>query len=138
MSIGPLGPLYDSARWKRMRTHQLQLPPLCKYWAELGRVTPATIVDHVEPHKGDVNKYWLGQLQSLCDPCHKATKHFEELHGYRPDIGFKWLAARSQASGLSARPQEGLMHPVFSRHGLRDHKCGRECKTPAGRRSETQ
>ena len=44
-----------------MRTHQLQLHPLCKYCAELGRVTPATIVDHIEPHKGDVNKFWLGQ-----------------------------------------------------------------------------
>ena len=90
-STGPLGHLYDSARWKRMRTHQLQLRPLCKYCAELGRVTPATIVDHVEPHKGDINKFWLGQLQSLCDVCHKATKHFEELHGYRPDIGLDGL-----------------------------------------------
>ena len=87
MSIGPLGHLYDSARWKRMRTYQLQLHPLCKYCAELGRVTPATIVDHIEPHKGDVNKFWLGKLQSLCDSCHKSTKAFLELNGYRLDIG---------------------------------------------------
>ena len=91
MSIGPLGHLYDSARWKRMRTYQLQLHPLCKYCLERAIVTPATICDHTVPHKGDINKFWLGQLQSLCDNCHKATKHFEELHGYRPDIGLDGL-----------------------------------------------
>ena len=87
MSKGPLHHLYDSARWGRMRTHQLAEHPLCKYCAELGRVTPATVVDHVEPHRGDVNKFWLGELQSLCDLCHKSTKAFLELNGYRKDIG---------------------------------------------------
>ena len=87
MSIGPLGHLYDSARWGRIRAHQLAIHPLCRYCAELGRVTPATIVDHIEPHKGDVNKFWLGELQSLCDSCHRSTKAFLEINGYRPDIG---------------------------------------------------
>jgi 5-methylcytosine-specific restriction enzyme A len=27
---------------------------------------PATICDHVEPHRGDVNKFWLGPFMSLC------------------------------------------------------------------------
>jgi 5-methylcytosine-specific restriction protein A len=41
--------------------------PLCAYRAEIGIVKPATICDHVEPHHGDVNKFWLGpfQMQAL-------------------------------------------------------------------------
>jgi 5-methylcytosine-specific restriction enzyme A len=26
---------------------------------------PATICDHVEPHRGDVNTFWLGPFMSL-------------------------------------------------------------------------
>jgi 5-methylcytosine-specific restriction protein A len=88
MSDGPLGHLYDSARWRRMRKYQLQEHPLCQYCLEgRGTVTPATVVDHVTPHKGDINEFWCGKLQSLCDSCHKSAKHFEEVRGYRPDIG---------------------------------------------------
>ena len=39
------------------RKYQLLEPPLCKYCAERGLVTPATICDHIEPHGGDVNKF---------------------------------------------------------------------------------
>jgi hypothetical protein len=46
-----------------------------------------TICDHVEPHPGDVNRFWLGPFQSLCKECHDSTKRFVELHGFRPDIG---------------------------------------------------
>ena len=106
MSIGPLGHLYDSARWGRMRAHQLQLHPLCKYCAELGRVTPATIVDHIEPHKGDVNKFWLGKLQSLCDACHTGRRR---LFSRSTAIGrtSAWTAGRStsgiRSTGTNAR-----------------------------------
>src|SRR5262249_60020746 len=61
--------------------------PLCKFCLERGIVTPATICDHVEPHRGDVNKFWLGPFQSLCKVCHDSTKRHIELRGFRPDIG---------------------------------------------------
>src|SRR5262245_26668352 len=61
--------------------------PLCAFCAEWGIVMPAVIVDHVEPHRGDINKFWLGPLQSLCQNCHVKTKHQIELWGYRTDIG---------------------------------------------------
>jgi 5-methylcytosine-specific restriction protein A len=54
---------------------------------ERGVVTPATICDHVEPHRGDVNKFWLGPFQSLCKPCHDGDKQRLEVRGYRTDIG---------------------------------------------------
>jgi 5-methylcytosine-specific restriction endonuclease McrA len=78
---------YSTARWVRIRRHQLLEHPLCAYCAERGIVQPATICDHVEPHRGDINKFWLGKLQSLCKPCHDGAKREIELHGYRRDIG---------------------------------------------------
>jgi 5-methylcytosine-specific restriction enzyme A len=78
---------YNTTRWDRIRKHQLRAHPLCKYCLERGRITPAEICDHVEPHKGDINKFWLGPFQSLCRPCHDSTKKFVETRGYRPDIG---------------------------------------------------
>jgi 5-methylcytosine-specific restriction protein A len=54
---------------------------------ERGIVEPATVVDHVEPHRGNWTKFCTGKLQSLCDPCHKSGKRMVELRGYRPDTG---------------------------------------------------
>jgi len=52
-----------------------------------GIVEPATVADHVEPHGGDANKFWLGELQSLCKRCHDADKKFVENRGYARDVG---------------------------------------------------
>jgi 5-methylcytosine-specific restriction protein A len=79
--------LYSTARWQRIRKYQLMEHPLCKYCAERGLVTPATVCDHVEPHRGDVGKFWCGPFQSLCKPCHDSAKRFVEERGYRPDVG---------------------------------------------------
>ena len=73
---------YSTARWGRIRRHQLREHPL-----ERGIVTAAEICDHVDPHHGDVNKFWLGPFQSLCKRCHDSTKRFVETRGFRPDIG---------------------------------------------------
>jgi 5-methylcytosine-specific restriction enzyme A len=79
--------LYRSARWQRRRRLQLLQNPLCKSCLERGAVTPAIVADHVKPHHGDVNKFFLGELQSLCERCHKDRKRHLELDGYAPDIG---------------------------------------------------
>ena len=76
---------YSTARWARIQRHQLLEHPLCKYCAERGIVEPAAICDHVEPHHGDNNKFWLGPFQSLCKSCHDSTKRFVETRGFRPD-----------------------------------------------------
>jgi len=35
------------------------------------RVAPATVVDHIEPHKGDEELFYdINNLQSLCKSCH--------------------------------------------------------------------
>jgi len=56
---------YSTARWARIRTHQLREHPFCAFCLKRGIVMAAEICDHVEPHHGDVNKFWLGPFQAL-------------------------------------------------------------------------
>ena len=65
---------YGSRRWKAKRLAQLRAQPLCVFCERDGRVTPATIADHVVPHKGDEALFWYGRLQSLCKGCHDGEK----------------------------------------------------------------
>jgi hypothetical protein len=44
------------------------------------RVTAATDVDHVRPHRGDMEAFWRGPFQSLCHACHGAKTQQEEAH----------------------------------------------------------
>lgn len=44
-------------------------------------MTRATVADHVEPHRGDPEKFWNGELQSLCDTCHNSVKQAQEKSG---------------------------------------------------------
>jgi len=46
------------------------IEPLCRLCLEAGRVTPATVADHVTPHRGDFTAFRLGELRSLCADCH--------------------------------------------------------------------
>src|SRR5215469_3487641 len=80
-------PLYRKHRWKKRARAQLRAEALCRLCLERGIVTPATIADHVEPHKGDVIKFWFGALQSLCKQCHDSPKRNVELHRYHDMIG---------------------------------------------------
>jgi 5-methylcytosine-specific restriction endonuclease McrA len=79
---------YDTAFWQRRRKQQLLAHPLCKMCAARGAVISiATVVDHVEPHKGDWNLFALGELQSLCASCHNSAKRFIELRGHSIEVG---------------------------------------------------
>jgi HNH endonuclease len=54
---------------------------------ERGLARPAFAADHVRPHRGDANEFFLGPLQSLCRECHDRVKRFQENRGYLPDVG---------------------------------------------------
>jgi len=57
--------------WEIARGAWLKQHPLCAECERQGRVTPATVVDHVVPHKGDRIKFWdRNSWQSLCAFCH--------------------------------------------------------------------
>lgn len=61
---------YDS-RWRKARARFLRANPLCEKCKQQGRLTPATVVDHVIPHRGDYHLFWdQGNWQALCKGCH--------------------------------------------------------------------
>lgn len=65
---------YRTPRWRQIKADQLLRQPYCRFCADMGRHTKATICDHVEPHRGDEAKFWSGPFQSLCKTHHDATK----------------------------------------------------------------
>ena len=81
---GPL-PNRDSLygrRWKKARAAYLRANPLCVFCERRGRVTAATVVDHIIPHRGDARLFWdRSKWQSLCKPHHDSAKQAEEKSG---------------------------------------------------------
>ena len=67
---------YDN-KWNRARKLYLQKHPLCTECQKEGRLTPATVVDHIIPHRGDEKLFWDEQnWQPLCARCHdRKTGH---------------------------------------------------------------
>lgn len=79
--------LYWTGRWKRVRDAQLSKQPLCENCQRHGRVTAATVCDHIDPRsKLDPTTFFTGPFQSLCDDprwrCHSSAKQSEERLGY--------------------------------------------------------
>jgi 5-methylcytosine-specific restriction enzyme A len=62
---------YNSAGWQQVRKQQLQIEPLCEACCP-HRLVPATHVDHIRPMAKGGDALSLGNLQSLCAPCHSA------------------------------------------------------------------
>jgi len=82
MAAAPYKHLYDRKEWFRLRHRQLSKQPLCAMCAKLGKVTPAKIVDHVKPHRGDEALFVdEDNLQSLCKRCHDGAKQQLEKSG---------------------------------------------------------
>ena len=88
--------------WQKARAGYLRSHPLCVYClrdpayvairdmapstailrcAELGLAAPmASVVDHIEPHRGDQVLFWnQSNWQSLCSTHHSADKQREEV-----------------------------------------------------------
>ncbi len=70
--------MHGTANWQKRRAAQLASEPLCRKCKANGLVVSATVADHIEPHRGDPEKFWTGELQSLCDHCHNSLKQKEE------------------------------------------------------------
>ena len=67
-------------QWRKARVAFLAQHPLCRYCEQQGKIVPATVVDHITPHKGDEVLFWDSEnnWQSLCKPCHDSIKAREE------------------------------------------------------------
>ena len=58
-------------RWRAARKLYLRKHPLCAECQRSGILTPATVVDHIIPHRGDERLFWdEANWQPLCKPCH--------------------------------------------------------------------
>jgi len=56
--------------------------PLCAMCVARGKPSLATTVDHVEPHRGDLELFWdQRNWQSLCTRDHNSTKQRHEKSG---------------------------------------------------------
>jgi 5-methylcytosine-specific restriction protein A len=68
-------------RWRKARLAWLKAHPLC---VECGG--PATEVDHIRPHNGDIRLFWnIKNWQSMCRSCH-SRKTMTELNHARSQI----------------------------------------------------
>lgn len=88
--------LYNTRAWKRRRKDQLTAEPFCRLCGQAGHRTPATVADHIDPHRGDEDKFLNGDLQSLCGGCHSSVKQAEERTG---------MIRGADAAGMPADPQ---------------------------------
>jgi 5-methylcytosine-specific restriction enzyme A len=72
---------YDS-KWQNYRRRYLRENPSCRLCYQAGRLTRATVVDHIAPHKGDFTQFWArSNHQALCQTCHDGTKKQFEKTG---------------------------------------------------------
>lgn len=73
--------MYD-AKWQRESKAHLAAHPLCVECDRLGRIRAATVVDHREPHRGNVRLFWdRSNWQGLCKAHHDAWKQRVEKGG---------------------------------------------------------
>lgn len=66
-------------RWRQARAAFLAEHPLCRECEKAGRLTAATVVDHIVPHKGNDTLFWeRGNWQALCASCHSVKTAAED------------------------------------------------------------
>lgn len=67
--------LYGTKRWQNLREQVLCDQPLCVMCLASDVVEMATVVDHIIPHKGDLDIFFDREnLQGLCKPHHDRDK----------------------------------------------------------------
>ena len=58
-------------KWQRYRLKFLERNVLCAMCHAQGKVTEATVVDHIVDHRGNQALFWdRANHQALCKPCH--------------------------------------------------------------------
>ena len=71
---------YD-AKWRRFRSWYLATHPFCVECYKRGKLVEATVVDHIQPFRGDEKlQYDLDNLQSLCKACHDKKTGMYDSH----------------------------------------------------------
>ncbi|MEH2517548.1 5-methylcytosine-specific restriction protein A [Bradyrhizobium sp. AZCC 1610] len=71
---------YDG-QWQKARAGFLAHHPHCEMLIVSGQRCgkPASVVDHIKPHRGDKRLFWLkSNWQPLCTHCHNSKKQRQE------------------------------------------------------------
>ena len=69
---------YGSGTWKRIRAIQLKKASLCQHCLKSGRLTVATVCDHIQPWES-WQDFCRGPFQSLCPECHTLKTAFFDV-----------------------------------------------------------
>lgn len=66
-------------KWQKKRAAFLAANPLCAKCSTDEHPVPATVLDHIKPHRGDDALFWdESNWQGLCAHCHSSAKQREE------------------------------------------------------------
>jgi 5-methylcytosine-specific restriction protein A len=68
---------YGSQHWRVTSQQHLRMEPLCRECQKRGRVSMATMTDHIVPIRFGGSRFDEKNLQSLCDPCHAKKRKIE-------------------------------------------------------------
>ncbi len=97
------------SRWQKARATYLDSHPVCVLCEAAGRIEPSTVVDHIVPHKGDMELFWDDEnWQPLCARCHNSKT-------VREDGAFGRALTDKPMPGCDA---DGV--PIDPRHPWRD------------------
>lgn len=70
---------YTSEPWRNLRRMKLNRNPLCEYCEEQGKLTKATVVDHIRRINAGGAPLAMSNLKSSCSSCHN-SKSGKEAH----------------------------------------------------------
>ena len=66
-------------KWQQARKKFLQAHPICVRCYAEGKITEATVVDHIIPHRGDMKLFWdKSNWQPLCEHHHNVKTKTED------------------------------------------------------------
>ncbi len=73
---------------RALRAQLLRQEPLCRLCRAKGRITPATIADHVRPIAQGGAVHDINNLQPVCAECHVDKSNADKGHRVKRRIGF--------------------------------------------------
>lgn len=65
---------------RKLREQLLRQEPLCRMCKAKGRITAATIADHIVPLAKGGPRHTLDGLQPVCGPCHQDKSNADKGH----------------------------------------------------------
>jgi 5-methylcytosine-specific restriction protein A len=82
-----------NGKWRKLRKLYLSKHPLCVKCEQAGRLTPATVVDHITPHRGNQALMWdENNWQALCKHCHDTKTGSEDTRSVKYTYKFKSIS----------------------------------------------